>query len=62
MVGDNLEWDVAAPQKLGIFGVWIDRHAQGLPAGTTVAPDGIVRSLAEVLLVPRFGRTRPLVV
>src|SRR5581483_4821368 len=26
MVGDNLEWDVAAPQRHGLLGVWIDRH------------------------------------
>ena len=22
MVGDNLEWEVAAPQRLGIFAIW----------------------------------------
>ena len=31
MVGDNLEWDVAAPQKLGMSGVWIDARGRGLP-------------------------------
>ena len=30
MVGDNLEWEVAAPQRLGIHGVWMDL-AVGLP-------------------------------
>lgn len=25
MVGDNLEWDVASPQFIGVTGVWIDR-------------------------------------
>ena len=24
MIGDNLEWDVAAPQRLGMRGIWID--------------------------------------
>ena len=32
MVGDNLEWDVAAPQKLGLVGIWVDRSARGLPS------------------------------
>ncbi len=31
MVGDNLEWDVGAPQKLGISGVWIDVRGRGVP-------------------------------
>jgi putative hydrolase of the HAD superfamily len=48
MVGDNLEWDVGAPQKLGLSGVWIDVRGRGLPPGTTIQPDYIVRSLAEV--------------
>jgi putative hydrolase of the HAD superfamily len=48
MVGDNLEWDVAAPQKLGMCGVWIDGRGSGLPEHTSVRPDHIVRSLAEL--------------
>ena len=49
MVGDNLEWEVAAPQRLGIAGVWCDHHADGLPADAAVVPDRIVRALAELL-------------
>jgi putative hydrolase of the HAD superfamily len=48
MVGDNLEWDVAAPQKLGLFTVWIDRHGKGLPADCGVRPDRIVRALSQL--------------
>jgi putative hydrolase of the HAD superfamily len=48
MVGDNLEWDVAAPQKLGMSGVWIDARGRGLPDQTSVRPDYVVRSLAEL--------------
>jgi putative hydrolase of the HAD superfamily len=48
MVGDNLEWDVAAPQALGIQGVWIDRLGHGLPAGSPIRPDRIVRHIAEL--------------
>jgi putative hydrolase of the HAD superfamily len=49
MVGDNLEWDVAAPQRLGLRGVWIDVKQRGLPAGSTVRPDRIIAALRELL-------------
>lgn len=49
MVGDNLEWEVAAPQRLGIYSVWHDRERTGLPVGTTVRPDRIIIELAELL-------------
>jgi putative hydrolase of the HAD superfamily len=49
MVGDNLEWEVVAPQRLGIYAIWIDVHGDGLPAGSTVRPDRIIRSLTELL-------------
>lgn len=48
MVGDHLEWDVAAPQRLGLQGVWIDREARGLPAGAA-SPDRIIRDLRELI-------------
>lgn len=35
-VGDNLEWDVGAPQALGVFGIWHDVRREGLPSDTTV--------------------------
>jgi putative hydrolase of the HAD superfamily len=49
MVGDNLEWDVAAPMRLGITGIWLDHQAQGLPANCTVRPDHIIHQLPELL-------------
>ena len=49
MVGDNLEWEVVAPQRLGIYAIWIDVHGDGLPAGSSVRPDRIIRSLTELL-------------
>ena len=49
MVGDNLKWEVEVPQRLGIFAIWIDVHGEGLPAGSTVKPDRIIRSLTELL-------------
>ena len=48
MVGDNLDWDVAAPQKIGMTGVWIDARGRGVPERSPVQPDHIVRSLAEI--------------
>ena len=48
MVGDNLDWDVTAPQKLGISGIWIDRRNEGLPSGSPVHPYRIVRALSDL--------------
>ena len=49
MVGDNLEWEVAAPQRLGIFSIWHDHIGDGLPHDTTVRPDRIICRLSELL-------------
>jgi putative hydrolase of the HAD superfamily len=49
MIGDNLEWEVVAPQKLGIFAIWYDGYGVGLPAGSDIRPDRIIRSLPELL-------------
>jgi putative hydrolase of the HAD superfamily len=49
MVGDNLEWDVAGAQAVGIYGIWLDKHGSGLPHDASVRPDRIVRSLSELL-------------
>lgn len=47
MVGDNLLWDVLAPQEHGISGIWVN------PAGRAHPPDGpapwrVIRSVAEL--------------
>jgi putative hydrolase of the HAD superfamily len=49
MIGDNLEWEVEAPQRLGIYAIWIDVHGQGLPENSPIQPDRIIRSLTELL-------------
>jgi len=49
MVGDNLEWEVVAPQRLGIYVIWYDPHGIGLPEGSPICPDRIIRTLAELL-------------
>lgn len=48
MVGDNLEWDVAGPQREGIAGIWIDARGRGIPAGHAVRPDRIIGRLADL--------------
>lgn len=59
MVGDNLDWEVEAPQRLGIYAVWVDAHANGLPAGSAARPDRIIRSLAELLPTRGISTTAP---
>jgi putative hydrolase of the HAD superfamily len=49
MAGDNLEWDVAAPQRLGITGIWLDVAAAGLPPACPIQPDRIIRALTDLL-------------
>ena len=53
MIGDNLEWEVEAPQRLGIYAIWMDAHGEGLPAKSSVRPDRIIRSLTELLPIER---------
>jgi putative hydrolase of the HAD superfamily len=48
MVGDNLEWDVAQPQRQGIAGIWVDVRGSGLPFGHDVRPSRIIRRLSEL--------------
>src|SRR5688500_3325088 len=48
MVGDNLDWDVGTPQKLGMTGVWIDARGRGVPEQSAVKPDFIVRALPDL--------------
>lgn len=48
MVGDNLEWEVVAPQRLGIYAIWHDHLGEGLPPGSDIRPDRIIRSVAEL--------------
>lgn len=48
MVGDNLEWEVATPQRLGIFSIWVDSAGTGLPETANVNPDRIIRRLSAL--------------
>ena len=50
MVGDNLEWEVVAPQRLGIYAIWYDGYGAGLPPDCQIRPNRIIRSLPALLL------------
>lgn len=49
MIGDNLEWEVAAPQRLGIHAIWFDGFSRGLPQDATIQPDRIIQAHHELL-------------
>ena len=49
IVGDNLEWEVIAPQRLGVYSIWYDPHGAGIPEGHAAKPDRIIRTLRELL-------------
>ena len=48
MIGDDLEWDVGQPQKMGITGIWIDTTRGGLPASCAIRPDLVIGGLGEL--------------
>ena len=49
IVGDNLEWEVIAPQKLGLHAIWHDVTGEGLPKDSPARPDRIITSLSQLL-------------
>ena len=49
MVGDNIIWDVLAPQKLGIKGIWIDNKNKALQNASGEKPFLSISSLSEIL-------------
>jgi putative hydrolase of the HAD superfamily len=48
MVGDRLDWDVLAPQALGIRGIWFNFQHAELPTHAAGVPDLTIRSLDEL--------------
>lgn len=49
MVGDNYEWEVVAPQKLGMCGIWYDPYDAGIPHNATAQPSRVIKRLGELL-------------
>ena len=50
MIGDNLEWEIVAPQRLGIYAIWHGGYGVGLSPDCPIRPDRIIRLLSELLL------------
>ena len=48
MVGDSLQNDVLAPQRLGLTGVWVNTSGRALPEGATERPACVIRALSEL--------------
>ena len=49
IVGDNIDWEVVVPQRLGFHAIWRDPVGHGLPAGTEARPDRVITRLAELI-------------
>ncbi len=49
MVGDNYEWEVVAPQKLGMCGIWYDPFDAGIPEHATAKPTRVIKRLGELV-------------
>lgn len=48
-VGDNLIWDIEAPQKLGIYSIWNDFEKIGVLEDSKILPDRIINSVYELI-------------
>jgi putative hydrolase of the HAD superfamily len=48
MVGDNYEWEVVAPQKLGMCGIWYNPFEVEIPPHHT-RPTRVIKKLSELL-------------
>lgn len=49
MVGDDLVWDVLAPQRLGMTGIWCNRFGLELPEDAPAIPKFTVLHLKQVV-------------
>jgi len=58
MVGDNPDWDVGPPQRLGVLGIWLDRWGRGLPDGHPVRPDRTIARLSQLRDLPAAAAQR----
>jgi putative hydrolase of the HAD superfamily len=49
MVGDDLGRDIDGAQRLGIHAIWVDFRKTGLPPDSSIKPDRIISSIAELI-------------
>lgn len=54
MTGDDLVWDVLAPQRLGMPAIWFNPYGLAAPDGD-IKPDRIIRDLRELLAADDAG-------
>ena len=53
--GAALEWEIVAPQRLGIYAIWHDGYGVGLPRNCPIQRDRIIRHLSELLQAAAIG-------
>ena len=58
MIGDDLAFDIATPQRLGIFSIWFDPAERGLPENSPVHPDHSIHVLTELLELDGEGASQ----
>ncbi len=56
MVGDNLEWDVAGAQRVGVHGIWMDHRSKGLAEDSPIKPDRIISRLSDLVPIATAHR------
>lgn len=49
VIGDNYEWEVVAPKRLGFTTVWVDKRKTGPPADAAIRPDAMIDVFSELL-------------
>lgn len=49
MIGDNAEWEVVAPQRMGIKGIWVNGKNASWPKAFAIKPYRIIRRLSDLL-------------
>lgn len=50
MVGDNWEWEVVAPLRIGIRGIWVNVTDCKIPGDGTIRPFLVIKSLPELMV------------
>lgn len=48
IIGDNYEWEVAAPKAFGFFSIWHDWKKRGIPDSATQFPDIIIENISQL--------------
>jgi putative hydrolase of the HAD superfamily len=48
MIGDDLAFDIAGSQRLGMLAIWVDHAGRGLPEENSIRPDQTIRTFLEL--------------